>query len=88
VFLLRKVSSVRKTREHDHRYVMAPALPVATVIVIQAEFFFELVIVLLDSAAALDKPHDPPQQGAGREIAQPVLGRARARDYVMVFFEE
>ena len=61
-------------REHDHRYVMVPALPVATLIVIQAEFFFELVIVLLDLPAALDQPHDPPQRGAGREIAQPVLG--------------
>jgi len=33
---------------------MMPALPVATLIVIQAELFFELVIVLLDLPAALD----------------------------------
>jgi len=28
-------------REHDHRYVTMPALPVATLIMIQAEFFFD-----------------------------------------------
>jgi hypothetical protein len=39
--------------------------PTATLIVVQAQFFFELVIVLLDLPPALDQPHDPPQGTTG-----------------------
>ena len=38
-----------------------PPLPIAAFVVIQAEFFFELVIILLDLPAAFDEPYDTPQ---------------------------
>ena len=48
-------------RDHDHRHMMVPPLPVAAFVVIQAEFFFELVIILLDLPAAFDEPYDASQ---------------------------
>jgi len=47
-------------RNHDHRYVVMPALPVATFIMVQAEFLFELMIVLLDLPATFDETDDTP----------------------------
>ena len=48
-------------RDHDHRHVMVPALPIAPFIVIQAEFFFELVIILFDLPTAFDEFYDTAQ---------------------------
>ena len=41
--------------------MVMPALPVAAFIVVQAEFFFELVVILLDLPAAFDESHDASQ---------------------------
>ena len=56
-------------RENDHRDVVMPALPVAAFVVVQAEFFLQLVVVLLDFPTALDQPHQPPQRVVSRKIA-------------------
>ena len=56
-------------REHDHRDVVMPALPVAAFVVVQSEFFLQLVIFLLDFPTALDQPHQPPQRVVSRKIA-------------------
>ena len=55
---------------HDHRHVMVPSLPVATFIVIQAEFFFELVIILLDLPTALTSRTNTSQGVVSRKVAE------------------
>ena len=54
---------------HDHRYVMVPSLPVATFVVIQAEFFFELVLILLDLPTAFEESYDTSQGVVSRKVA-------------------
>ena len=61
-------------REHDHRDVVVPALPVAPFVVVQAEFFFQLMVVLLDLPPALDQTHQPPQCIVSGKIAEVVFG--------------
>ena len=56
-------------RDHDHGHMVMPALPVAAFVVIQAEFFFELVIILLDLPAAFDEPYDTAQGIVSGKIA-------------------
>jgi hypothetical protein len=46
-----------------------PSLPVATFVVIQAEFFFELVIILLDLPTAFDESYDTAQRVVSRKVA-------------------
>ena len=42
---------------------------------IEAEFVFQLPVILLDPPAALGEAHEPPQpEGLTAEIRQPVLG--------------
>jgi hypothetical protein len=41
--------------------MMVPPLPVAAFVVIQTEFFFELVLILLDLPAAFDESYDTSQ---------------------------
>src|ERR1035437_6929826 len=51
-----------------------PALPVPPFVVVQADFFFELMVVLLDLPPAMDQPHQPPQRVLSGKIAQAVFG--------------
>jgi len=55
--------------------MMVPPLPVAAFIVIQAEFFFELVIILLDLPAAFDEPHNTSQRVVSGKVAEAILDR-------------
>src|SRR5580698_640473 len=48
-------------RQHHQSDVMMPARPIAAFVVIQAQFFLELLIVLFDLPAAFDHVHQPPQ---------------------------
>src|SRR5450759_3136918 len=61
--------------EHRERRVMMPAGPGPSLIVSEAEFFLELMVVLLDRPAALRQAHQSAQRVSGREMAQEVLGR-------------
>src|SRR5216683_3343517 len=57
--------------------MVMPSAPTATLIVIQSEFLFELLIILLDFPARFGHLHQAPQGVVGRQITEEVLGRLR-----------
>ena len=66
-------------RHHDHGYVVMPALPIATFIMVQAEFLFELMIVLLDLPTTFDQADDAPQCIVTGKVTETILGRCLFR---------
>ena len=69
--------------QHDQRHVMMPAVPTATLIVIQPEFLFELLIVLVAAGegATLAGPSGPHRhRSMAVNGAQPLsVSHSRAR---------
>ena len=59
--------------QHDQRHVMMPAVPTATLIVIQPEFLFELLIVLLDLPTGLGHLYQPAETVGGGQITEEVF---------------
>src|SRR5450756_2833458 len=50
-----------RSAPHHERHMMVPAIPASPFVVIQAELFLELVVVLFDFPPALDDPYQPAQ---------------------------
>ena len=44
---------------------------------IQPQFFFQLLVILLHAPAQLRQAHQPLQRGLSRQVGKPVLGRSR-----------
>src|SRR5712692_7397971 len=54
--------------------MVIPTPPAAALIVVQAEFLFELLIILLDFPTALRKARQASHSVANREITKEILG--------------
>src|SRR6266481_9496018 len=63
--------------QHDQRHVVVPTAPTAPLVVVQPQFLFELLIVLLDLPACFGDLHQPSKTVLGREIAKEIPGRLR-----------
>lgn len=62
-------------RQHHQGHVMVPAAPTPSFVMIQAQFFLQLVVVLFDLPPALGDAHQAAQRVARRQIAEEVLDR-------------
>src|SRR5207244_5236689 len=54
--------------------MMMPAWPAAPFVVVQSQFLFELLVVLLHSPAEFSQPHQAPQRDLLRQVREPILG--------------
>ena len=63
--------------QHDQCHVVVPAAPTAPLIVIQTEFLFKLLIVLLDLPACFGDLHQSAKAVIGGQVAEEIPGRFR-----------
>src|SRR5439155_1201172 len=54
--------------------MMMPAWPAAPFVVVQSQFLFELLVVLLHSPPEFSQPHQAPQRDLLRQVREPILG--------------
>src|SRR5438552_17749473 len=54
--------------------MMMPAWPAAPFVVVQSQFLFELLVVLLHSPAEFSQPHQAPQRDLLKQVREPILG--------------
>src|SRR6266849_5680587 len=55
---------------------MMPAWPAAPFVVVQSQFLFELLVVLLHSPAEFSQAHQAPQRDLLGQVREPILGGA------------
>ena len=60
---------------NDQGHVVMPSAPTAALIMIQAEFLLELLIILLDFPARFGDLYEAPKAVIGRQVAEEIPGR-------------
>src|SRR5271157_2416991 len=60
-------------RQHDQRDMMMPPVPMAAFVVIQAQLFLQLLIILFDLPAAFDDAYQSPQGVVLGQVAEKVF---------------
>src|SRR6266478_1190817 len=60
-FVAQRFQRQKAVGQHDQRHMVMPPAPTATLVVVQSEFFLELLIILLDFPARFGDLYEAPK---------------------------
>src|SRR3990172_7992544 len=72
-FVLKPLADQKSISQTYQRHMMMPALPTAPCVVIQSQFLFQLLIVLLDSPAQFRQLHQGPPRDVRGQVGEPIV---------------